>query len=652
MSREIDDARRDARAAPGDEGALTRLLAALDRAGDPGTPEEAVARSNLAEALRRRGEAEAAVAQHRVAIRRLPDFGGARFNLGVALRDLGRNDEAAEAFAEARRLMPDFIPARIALAAAWEAQGRAAEAEAALTQALRLSPGDLAARVNRSALRERRGDHAGAIGDARAALAAHPALGEAWANLGDALVNADAPASALSAFEHALLAGLPDEGGALARVVQLRRRLVRWNGLSDLSRRLIALVREGRSERVHPWIFLGEGAGRGLERRCAEAYTKWRVRGLPPSSPPPRRPVVDRLRVGWLSADFQEHATAILIAEVIERFDRDRFEMIAYSTAPDDRGPTRRRLVRAFERFVDLAGVSDADAAERIRADELDLLIDLKGHTKGDRLGVLARRPAPVQATWLGYPGTTGAPFIDASIADAVTIPVAHESDHTERVIRLPWCYQPADTTRSIADTPSRAALGLPEDAVVLCAFNAVYKIQPPVFDIWARVLRARPQTVLWILDEGTEPTANLRAEARSRGVDPARIVAAPRAPLPEHLARHRAADLFLDTWPVCAHTTAQDALWAGLPIVTLLGTSFAGRVAASIARAVGVGELAMGSPLDYETAILRLIDDPATRSDFARRIARSRGAAPMWDTPAFTRALEEALTRAYAGGR
>jgi len=648
---EIEEARRVLRTAPENEEALRRLLAALDRAGDPGTPEEAVARSNLAETTRRRGNAGEAVAQHRIAIERLPGFGGARFNLGVALGDLGRHAEAANAFAEAVRLMPDFGPARVALGSALAADGRWAKAEATLTDALRRAPGTVAAWINRGAARAARGDHTGAGADARTALLLLPASGEGWANLGDALNERGDLASALGAFERALVAGLPDEGGVLARVVQLRRRLVRWDGLEALSRRLVELVRDGRSERVHPWIFLGEGAGRGLERDCARAYSAWRTRGVVPLPPLARRVSPERLRVGWLSADFQEHATAVLIAEVIERFDRTRFELIAYSTAPDDGGPMRRRLVRAFDRFVDLSTTPDREAAERIRADGVDLLVDLKGHTKGDRLGVLTRRPAPVQVTWLGYPGTTGADFIDFSIADPVTIPVSHARDHTERVVRLPWCYQPADTTRPVAETPSRRDLGLPDDAVVLCAFNAVHKIQPAVLDIWARILRTRPRTVLWPLDDGEEASNGLLREIRTRGVDPERVILAPRLPGPEHLARHRAADLFIDTFPVGAHTTAQDALWAGLPVVTLLGDSFAGRVAASILRAVGVGELALGSVRDYETAILRLIDDEDARNAFRTRIAASRGGAPMWDTPGFTRALEEALERIHTGG-
>lgn len=650
MSAEIEEARRAFRAAPSDEAALVRLLAALETAGDPGMVEEAVARSNRAETLRRRGDVEAAVRQHRIAIARLPDFGGARFNLGVALSDLGRNVEAAEAFAEAVRLMPDFPPARVALGTALAAEGRFAEADIVLTEVLRRASGTVAAWVNRGAARTGRGDHEGAARDARSVLLLDPALGEAWANLGEALNESGDPASALPALERALVAGLPDEGGASARVIQIRRRLVRWDGLEPLSRRLVELVRGRRSERVHPWILLGEDAGRDLERDCARAYSRWRTRGVVPLPPIPRRIDPERLRVGWLSADFQEHATAVLIAEVIERFDRRRFELVAYSTAPDDGGPSRRRLTRAFDRFVDLSIVPDRPAAERIRADGIDLLVDLKGHTKGDRPGILARRPAPVQATWLGYPGTTGADFIDFSIVDEIVVPTAHEVDHTERAVRMPWCYQPADTTRSTAETPSRDALGLPENAVVLCGFNAVYKIQPRVMDVWARILRARPQTVLWLLDEGPEATTGLRREAARRGVDPKRLVFAPRLPGPEHLARHRAADLFVDTFPIGAHTTAQDALWAGLPVVTLLGRSFAGRVAASILRAVDV-EGTTKTPADYEATILRLVDDEPARRSLRARIEASRGVAPMWDAAGFTRALEETLLRLHAGG-
>ncbi|NYZ12162.1 tetratricopeptide repeat protein [Azospirillum sp. RWY-5-1] len=633
---------------PENAAALAGLFRALDALGCKGTPEEAVARSNRAEGLRRAGRLEEAEAEHRAALRWLPRFGGIHFNLGVLLHGCGRLAEAAACYVEAARLMPSFAAANANAGAVLKDLGRLAEAERALRAAVRTDPALLAARLNLGAVLRDGGRLREATAAFRTAIALAPGVAESHANLALALKESgDAPGS-IPAFERALVLGLPDAGGVLAQLVQQRRHLARWDGLAERSAALRDLVRRGASQQVQPWIFLSEGAGPAQERACAERYSAWRTRSASraPALQEGRRTLAadGRLRVGYLSADYHEHATAVLIAELIERHDRGRVHVTGISYGPDDGGPMRRRLAAGFDRFMDVAALSHADAARRIAADGIDVLVDLKGHTQGARLEIMALRPAPVQAQWLGYPGTMGAPFIDYVIADPVVAPFDQQPHYCERIVHLPRVYQPNDRRRAIADRPTRADCGLPADGFVAACFNTAYKITPDLFAVWMRLLHAIPGSVLWLLESHPEAAANLRREAAARGVDPARLVFAPKAPLPEHLGRHGLADLFLDTLPYNAHTTASDALWAGLPLLTVRGEGFAARVAASLLDAAGLPELVCGSLAEYEAAALRLARSPDKVAALKARLAAGRSSSALFDTDRFARALERAF--------
>lgn len=632
-------------AAPGDSVALAGLFGALDALGEPGTPEEAVARSTYGEALRRRGRAAEAEAHHRAALSWLPDFGGNHFNLGLTLQVLGRTAEAADAYGEAARLMPRFAPAPCNQGVLLRALGHHEAAETALRRAVSLDPTLVPGWLNLGTAVQERGQPEAAAHCYRNALTLRPDLAEAHANLGLVVKEAGHLPDSLPSFERALALGLPDAGGVLAQLVQQMRHLCRWNGLAERSAQLAALVSGGGTRQVHPWIFLGEGAGPAAELACARRYADWRAQGIAAMRVRRDAGSRGRLRVAYLSADFHEHATAALIAELIERHDRERVEVVGCSYGPDDGGPMRRRLTAAFDRFVDLAACSHADAAARIRADGVDILVDLKGYTQHARPEIAAHRPAPVQAQWLGYPGTMGAGFIDYVIGDPLVTPFDHQPFYAERIVQLPVCYQPNDRRRPIGPTPSRAACGLPERGVVFCCFNAAYKITPALFDLWCRLLRAVPDSVLWLLDSHPEASANLRREAVRRGVAADRLVFAPRRPPAEHLARYHLADLFLDTTPVGAHTTASDALWAGLPVLTVAGKGFASRVGMSLLRAVGLPELAVRSPADYEAAAVRLAGDPDGIARLKARLMAERERAPLFDTDRLARALERAYS-------
>ncbi|MCW2243329.1 O-linked N-acetylglucosamine transferase, SPINDLY family protein [Azospirillum canadense] len=645
----IEEARRMLAASPGDGGRLEALFAALDALGEPGTPDEAVARSNHGEALRRQGRVAEALAHHHRALAWLPGFGGVHFNLGLTLQALGRLSEAVDAYGEAARLMPDLAAALCNQGVLLRALGQLEAADVALRDALARDRALMPAWLNLGAVLQAAGRSDRVAACFRNALALRPDLAEAHANLGIALKEAGRIAESVPALERALALGLPDAGGVLAQLVQQQRHLCRWGGLAERSARLVAAVRDGATQQAHPWIFLGEGAGPALERRCAERYSAWRTRTAPATRFQHGRGARDRLRVGYLSADFQEHATAALIAELIERHDRRRVEVIGYSYGPDDGGPMRRRLAGAFDRFVDLSTVPHAEAAARIHDDGVDILVDLKGHTQGARIEIPAQRPAPVQVQWLGYPGTTGAPCFDYVIGDPIVTPFDRQAGYSERIVQLPACYQPNDRRRVIGATPTPAACGLPERGFVFCCFNAPYKITPALFDLWCRLLMAVPGSVLWLLEGAPEVSDNLRREAACRGPAPERLVFAPRLPPADHLARYRLADLFLDTTPVGAHTTASDALWAGLPVLTVPGDGFAARVGASLLRAVGLPDLAVPDLDAYEAVAIRLASQPGELADLKARLTAGRDRAPLFDTDRMARSLERAFATMWA---
>lgn len=355
-----------------------------------------------------------------------------------------------------------------------------------------------------------------------------------------------------------------------------------------------------------------------------------------------------RIRLGYLSGDFHQHATCVLMAEVFEQHDRERFEVFAYSHGIDDGSAMRQRVMAAFEHFVDLRGLSDEQAAQRIADDEIDVLIDLKGYTAHHRLGIMARRPAPVQATFLGFPGTTGGKFMDYIIGDPVVTPLAHADHFAEKIAQMPVCYQPNDRQRPRPTHMARAEFGLPDDAVVLCGFNQAYKISPDVLDVWCEVLRELPEAVLWLLDWHGQARPNLEREIEARGVGLERVYWAPKASLSVHISRMRLADVFLDTWPYNAHTTCSDALWAGLPVVTYEGRTFACRVASSLLRACQLSDWVATTLPSYVTLVLRLARDAGLRAGVREHLDAQRDSGALFDSSRFTRDFEALAQRMF----
>lgn len=354
----------------------------------------------------------------------------------------------------------------------------------------------------------------------------------------------------------------------------------------------------------------------------------------------------ERIRLGFVSFDFREHPVSQLLVQTLENINRSQFELFLYSAGPDDGTALRQRVQASADHFVDLRGMSDQQAAERVRADGVHLLVDLAGHTRGHRLGLFARRPAPVQASYLGYPGSTGARFMDYLIGDPVVTPLAHAAHYSEKLAQLPQCLQPNGRWRPLPQPLQRSQAGLPEAAFVMCAFNHTYKILPAAFDIWCKVLREVPAAVLWLKQTNRQLQGNLLREAQARGVNPERLVFAPNLPYELHFSRLALADVFVDTWPYNAHTTASDALWAGVPVLTLQGETYAARMASSILQAAGLGELAFSTGEDYLLALHAMALQPALLQPYRQHLRQHRYQLPLFDCEGHAAALQALFVR------
>jgi protein O-GlcNAc transferase len=472
------------------------------------------------------------------------------------------------------------------------------------------------------------------------ALMLRPTYAEAFFKRANILRKLKRFEEALTSYDRAL-ALKPDHAYALNGVADCVGKLCDWRRATDITDELIVRVLEKRSV-VSPFVLLRYCGDPLLQQRCANNYATEKMRSVPPKFRAGSPWHKDKIRIAYLSADFHKHPTAYLTAELFERHDRSRFEIIGVSFGVNDNSEMRTRLIASFDQFHDVCRKTDEEVADLLFGLQVDIAIDLKGYTEDSRSGILAYRPAPIQASYLGFPGTMGADFIDYIIADKTVAPFEQQSFYTEKIVHLPDCYQVNDTKRKIAQRkPTRGESGLPEKGFVFCCFNNSWKITPDVFGVWMRLLDAVEGSVLWLFSSNRTAERNLGLEAQACGIDPARLVFANAVPLEDHLARHRLADLFLDTLPYNAHTTASDALWAGLPVVTRLGESFPGRVAASLLHAIGLPELVTRSSEDYEGLALRLANNPSLLEEYRDKLAKNRLTYPLFDADRFRRHIE-----------
>jgi predicted O-linked N-acetylglucosamine transferase (SPINDLY family) len=663
--------------------ALRRSLEALESFGRALNlrPDYAESCYNCGNALRSLARPAEALASYERALTLKSDFVEAHYNRANALRELGRAQEALAGYDEALRLRPDFAEAWSNRGTALKALGRLDEALQSYQRALEIKPDAAESHNNRGNTLAELQRYDEALESYTRALGIDPAYAEANNNCGSACRELGRLQQALQSYERALeckpdfaeacsnragvlkdLGRLEEAAAAYQQALQLRSgcewaygawlharlHLCDWRGLEEQIAELARRVsRHERATPPFPLLTLTDDLA--LHRRAAEIWT--RDAGPKRTVLPPleRRPPRERIRIGYYSADFRAHAVPYLIVELFERHDRRRFELVGLSFGPHSTDGMRQRIAAGFDRFIDVRLKTDREIAELSRELQIDIAVDLMGFTANERAGIFAHRAAPIQVNYLGYPGTMAAPYIDYLIADRVLIPENARQHYSEKIVYLPYSYQPNDRKRQIADRHfSREELGLPPEGFVFCCFNNTFKIAPQIFDLWMRLLREMPGSVLWLLEDRPTAAENLRREAQARSVDPHRLVFARRMHLPEHLARHRCADLFLDTLPYNAHTTASDALWAGLPVLTCMGQSFAARVAGSLLSAIGLPELITHDVRDYEARARELAGDPAQLAALRTRLQANRLTTPLFDSTRFARHIEQAYTRMY----
>ncbi len=600
-------------------------------------------------------------------------------NLGNVQRDLARYDEARNSYDTALLLEPDLAEIWNSLGNLHQQTGAMSKAEAAYRKALELHPqsaeasfnlGTILARLSRweeaadccrkaIKLAPNRPEPYGQLADIylhqnrtedaldclRRGLAVDSRHPDLQYNLGFALSTKGDLSAAKEAYAKALDAN-PDHAAALSALLYVKRQLADWSGIEQLSGRLAAGLERG-WQQISPFSYLAEPSDRSQQLRCARLWTEGiqqRV-GQHPSTPGQKQ-AGKHLTIGYLSADYYRHPTAYLAAGLFEHHDREQFRVIAYSNSRDDDSDIRRRLEQAFDEFVDIRSMSPATAAKRIRADGVDILVDLKGHTLEAATAVMAMRPAPVQVNYLGYPGSMGAEYIDYIIGDALVTPFAEKGDYAEHIVQLPGSYQVNDLQRPCpADSPGREALGLPDDGVVFCCFNNSWKITREMFACWMDILKAIPNSVLWLHGRQSlaELRENLQAEMHKHDVDPTRLVIAEPKPLEAYLQQYHEADIFLDTLPYNAHTTASDALWMACPVITISGATFPSRVGASLLNAVELSQLVCKSTTEYKQLAIELASDPARLGKLRQHLRQGRERFALFDTQAFTRHLEQA---------
>ena len=581
----------------------------------PSTTDEARAKdlffraTNLFDA----GDFGAAAELLRQVLSLVPERSSVLGNLAAALFRQGEIDDAAAVAARALALKTDNASALLTLASAELTLGHLKEALAAFDRLVVLTPADA----------------------------------EAWAGRAKVLFDLSRWSDAIAGYDQ-VLALQPDYRHIKGQRVFARLQAADWDRIEQDAAEVVADVRRSLPA-CPPFQFLAISDGAADQLACIAAFTQDAFAASPPKWTGERYSH-ERIRIAYLSPDFRNHAMAFLAAGLFEHHDRRRFETIALSLGPDDGSEMRhKRLPAAFERFIDVRGRTDTEIATLIREMEVDICIDLAGHTTDSRIGVFAARAAPVQVNYLGFPATMGVPCYDYIIGDRFVIPEESRSSYTENVVYLPDCYQANDDRRPLpGEPPSRLEAGLPDDGFVFCCFNSAYKIRPDVFDVWMRLLRSVPGGVLWLVARDAAANDRLCARAKRAGIDPRRLIFAAPLPYDRHIARFQLADLFLDTIPYNGGATASDALWCGVPVVSCTGEAFASRMAASLLNAVGMPELAAGDLGAYEALALKLAKDTTSLNTLKERLRTGRSSFPLFDTAQFTRNLEAAYTHMW----
>lgn len=576
-----------------------------------------------------------------------PKNASSYYNRGLALQELGKIEEALQEFKKALSLNPKYTNAFNSEGNAYLDLKEIGSAIASYKCAVALDPRYADAWNNLGNAYSYGKNLEEALICYEKAVSIYPDFADAWVNSASAWYELKEIEKAVHNYQKAvkMRADIPY---LLGDYLHAKLQGCDWSNLNQATLQLQEQI-SGQLPVTEPFVTLGLLDNPALHQQVAQIYVNTRFPKSDILGPLADYEKSDKIRIGYYSADFRNHATSYLVAEMLEKHDKDNFDVYAFNLHPGQPDDTTERIVSAVTQMIDLSGKSDKSAAQLSRALKIDIAVDLGGHTADSRTGIFAARCAPIQVSYLGFPGTLGAPYYDYVLADRNVIPLDQSAYYTEQLAHLPHCYQVNDSKRKISDRIfSRSECGLPPQAFVFCCFNNGYKILPPTFDGWMRILHAVEGSVLWLLDHNDLGTRNLKNEAQARGIDPGRLIFAPRMQLPDHLARHRLADLFIDTLPYNAHTTASDALWAGLPLLTCMGKSFAARVAGSLLIAMDLPELITHTQADFEAKAIEYARDPTALNAVKSKLLKNLATSPLFNAELFTLHLEQAYRIMY----
>lgn len=611
---------------------------------DPRHAESHLQRGNV---LAETGQLQAALEAFERAIAVKPGLAEAHNNRGNVLHALHRVPEALASFDQAISLRPDFNEALNNRGTALRDLGLLAEALQSIDMALAIRPDNAHAHSNRGAVLYGLNRFAESVASCDTAVALLPGNAEAHNNRGLACVRLKRYTEAVASFRRAIALEPPIDLLA-GNLLMAQMHLCQWDGFEACVADLVQRIMRGENA-TPPYVVLALTDSPALQRQAAENHVPKTFPANPVLGAFGKRARAEKVRIGYFSADFRTHPSSALTADLFETHDRSRFELTGFYFGPEVHDDMQRRIAAAFDRFIDVRTQADQDIARLARDLQIDIAVDLMGFTEHSRTGIMACRAAPVQVNYLGYPGTMGADYIDYIVADRVLIPQESRRYYAEKIVYLPHSFQPNDRKRAISERAfTRGELGLPPTGVVFCAFHNSYKIMPGMFGRWMRILKKVAGSVLWLREDTGEVVANLRREAERSGVYGQRLIFAPRVDFRDHLARHRQADLFLDAFPFNAHTSASDALWSGLPVLTCTGQAYISRVAASLLDAVGLPELVTRSPDEYEALALELAGAPEKLARIRRKLSENRAASPLFDTPRYARHLEAAFAQMH----
>jgi len=588
-----------------------------------------------------RGQYDLAIGWCQQALHLAPNLPEGWYNLGLAFRGKGQTQKAKDALLKAASLAQDNADAQNSIGLQFIEIGAYPEAERCLEKSINLAPDFAFAYSNLGKLRDKQRRYLDAEFNIRQAVALNPNLPELWGNLGSVLLALRKYELAAECFRSCLNLN-PGYDFILGYFLHTQMHLCNWSAFRSELARLLAAVEKG-NKACHPFHTLGLTADPGIQKKAALIYATVNYREQVELGPIPKYVRREKIRIAYLSADFKNHPVTFLTAELFELHDRSRFEVFGVSFGQKAEDEMRERVESAFDLFLDVSEKSDREIALLLRKHEVDIAIDLGGYTENSRTGILAHRAAPIQVSYIGYLGTMGAPYIDYILADHTIIPEKNQANFSEKIAYIP-SYQVNDRKREISERIfTREELGLPSEGFVFCCFNNNYKITPDTFQGWMRILKRVEGSALFLYADNTLAEANLKKEAERQGIEASRLVFSARIPRPEYLARYRVADLFLDTLPYNAGTTASDALWAGLPVLTRMGESFASRVAASLLVAIELPELIATDQENYEALAVELATNPDKLAQITQKLAQNRLTTPLFDTPRFSKHIEAA---------